>query len=160
MFLNVSEEKGHLMTRNGAAAAYRSIDLESAVASASAHELVSLLFKELNKSLLAAEYQFEQGNKQEMRNHITKASRVLAGLQGSLDFEKGGEIANNLASLYGFAIRQLFRSNASGDVENVVSVKGLIAPIAEAWDSISPHHQHAGATNPSAVGLKQAYAIA
>ena len=95
-----------------------------------------------------------------MRNHITRASRVLAGLQGSLDFEKGGEIANNLASLYGFAIRQLFRSTASGELENVVSVKGLIAPIAEAWDSISPHHQHAGATNPSAVGLKQAYAIA
>lgn len=148
------------MTRNGAAAAYRSIDLESAVASASAHELVSLLFKELNKSLLAAEYQFEQGNKQEMRNHITKASRVLAGLQGSLDFEKGGEIASNLASLYGFAIRQLFRSTASGELDNVLSVKGLIAPIAEAWEGISPENHHIGSTNPSAVGLKQAYAIA
>ena len=86
--------KGHFMTRNRAAAeAYRSIDLESAVASASAHELVSLLFRELNKSLLAAEYHFEQGNIQEMRNHVTKASRLLAGLQGSLDFEQGGDIA-------------------------------------------------------------------
>jgi flagellar protein FliS len=150
------------MTRNRAAAAYRSIDLESAVASASAHELISLLFKELNKSLLAAEYQFEQGNLQEMRNHVTKASRVLAGLQGSLDFEKGGEIANNLASLYGFAIRQLFRSTAAGDVDNVTSVKGLIAPIAEAWESISPSNVQTGAMNSNshAVGLKQAYAIA
>jgi len=150
------------MTRNRAAAAYRSIDLESAVASASAHELISLLFKELNRSLLAAEYQFEQGNLQEMRNHVTKASRVLAGLQGSLDFEKGGEIANNLASLYGFAIRQLFRSTAAGEVENVTSVKGLIAPIAEAWESISPNNRQAEATNSdsSVVGLKQAYAIA
>ena len=150
------------MTRNGAAAVYRSIDLESAVASASAHELVSLLFKELNKSLLAAEYHFEHGNAQEMRNQVTKASRVLAGLQGSLDFEKGGDIANNLGSLYGFAIRQLFRSTASGEVENVVSVKGLIAPIAEAWESISPNSQQPVAANvsDSAVGLKQAYAIA
>jgi hypothetical protein len=39
-------------------------------------------------------------------------------------------------------------------------VKGLIAPIAEAWDSISPNNQYVDATNPSAVGLKQAYAIA
>jgi flagellar protein FliS len=149
------------MTRNGAAAAaYRSIDLESAVASASAHELISLLFRELNKSLLAAEYQFEQGNVQEMRNHITKASRILAGLQGSLDFEKGGDIANNLAGLYGFSIRQLFRSNASGEVENVLSVKSLIAPIAEAWESISPNNQQIGVANPAAVGLKQAYAVA
>jgi flagellar protein FliS len=150
------------MTRNRAAAAYRSIDLESAVASASAHELISLLFKELNKSLLAAEYQFEQGNLQEMRNHVTKASRVLTGLQGSLDFEKGGEIADNLASLYGFSIRQLFRSTASGEVDNVVSVKGLIAPIAEAWESISPNNMQTGAmdSNSAAVGLKQAYAIA
>jgi len=148
------------MTRNGGAAAYRAVDLESAVAAASAHELISLLFKELNKSLLAAEYQFEQGNKQEMRNHITKASRVLTGLQGSLDFEKGGEIASNLGALYGFAIRQLFRSNISGEVENVVSVKDLITPIAEAWESIAPESQHLGVTSASAVGLKQAYAIA
>ena len=150
------------MTRNRAAAAYRSIELESAVASASAHELISLLFKELNKSLLAAEYQFEQGNLQEMRNHVTKASRVLTGLQGSLDFEKGGEIADNLASLYGFSIRQLFRSTASGEVDNVVSVKGLIAPIAEAWESISPNNMQTGGmdSNAAAVGLKQAYAIA
>jgi len=150
------------MTRNRAAAAYRSIELESAVASANAHELISLLFKELNKSLLAAEYQFEQGNLQEMRNHVTKASRVLTGLQGSLDFEKGGEIADNLASLYGFSIRQLFRSTASGEVDNVVSVKGLIAPIAEAWESISPNNMQTGGmvSNAAAVGLKQAYAIA
>ena len=150
------------MTRNRAAAAYRSIELESAVASANAHELISLLFKELNKSLLAAEYQFEQGNLQEMRNHVTKASRVLTGLQGSLDFEKGGEIADNLASLYGFSIRQLFRSTASGEVDNVVSVKGLIAPIAEAWESISPNNMQTGGmdSNTAAVGLKQAYAIA
>ena len=150
------------MTRNRAAAAYRSIELESAVASANAHELISLLFKELNKSLLAAEYQFEQGNLQEMRNHVTKASRVLTGLQGSLDFEKGGEIADNLASLYGFSIRQLFRSTASGEIDNVVSVKGLIAPIAEAWESISPNNMQTGGmvSNAAAVGLKQAYAIA
>jgi flagellar protein FliS len=148
------------MTRNGGAAAYRAVDLESAVAAASAHELISLLFKELNKCLLAAEYQFEQGNKQEMRNHINKASRLLTGLQGSLDYEKGGEIASNLGSLYGFAIRQLFRSNVSGEVENVVSVKGLITPIAEAWETIAPHNEHAGVTNEAAVGLKQAYAIA
>ena len=150
------------MTRNRAAAAYRSIELESAVASANAHELISLLFKELNKSLLAAEYQFEQGNLQEMRNHVTKASRVLTGLQGSLDFEKGGEIADNLASLYGFSIRQLFRSTASGEIDNVVSVKDLIAPIAEAWESISPNNMQTGAmdSNSASVGLKQAYAIA
>lgn len=150
------------MTRNRAAAAYRSIELESAVASANAHELISLLFKELNKSLLAAEYQFEQGNLQEMRNHVTKASRVLTGLQGSLDFEKGGEIADNLASLYGFSIRQLFRSTASGEIDNVVSVKDLIAPIAEAWESISPNNMQTGGmdSNAAAVGLKQAYAIA
>jgi len=148
------------MTRNRAAAAYRSIDLESAVASASAHELISLLFRELNKNLLAAEYQFEQGNVQEMRNNITKASRILAGLQGSLDFDKGGDIATNLAGLYGFSIRQLFRSNASGELDNVKSVKSLIAPIAEAWESISPNNRHVGTSNPAALGLKQAYAVA
>ena len=159
MFLNVSEEKGHLMTRNGAAAAYRNIDLESAVATASAHELISLLFKEVNKCLIAAEYQFERGNVSEMRDRITRASKVLSGLQSSLDFEKGGDIATNLGELYAYSIRQLFRANVTAEVDNVTAVKGLIAPIAEAWESISPDNHQVGATHPSAVGLKQAYAV-
>ena len=61
------------------------------------------------------------------------------GLQGSLDYERGGEVAVNLGELYGYSIRKLFAANVNLDKapENVAEVKGLLAPIAEAWENMS-----------------------
>ncbi|MEL0137835.1 MAG: flagellar export chaperone FliS, partial [Halieaceae bacterium] len=65
-------------------------------------------------------------------------SRILAGLQGSLDYERGGEIAVNLGELYGYSIRKLFAANVNIDVapEHVAEVKSLLEPIAEAWENM------------------------
>ena len=124
------------MRRRGAAGAYKKIGEESLVEAADSHELVSLLFKELISSLSTAEDNFETGDLVSMRNKITKASRILIGLQGGLDFEQGGEIAGNLAELYGYCIRRLLNSNSKGNVDGVIETKRLIMPIAEAWNTI------------------------
>ena len=106
------------------------------VEAADSHELVSVLFKELFSSLSTAEDNFETGDLVSMRNKITKASRVLTGLQGGLDFEQGGEIAGNLAELYDYCIRRLLDSNSKGNVDGVIETKRLIMPIAEAWNTL------------------------
>ena len=124
------------MKRRSAAGAYKKIGEESLVEAADSHELVSVLFKELVSSLSTAEDYFETGNLVSMRNKITKASRILTGLQGGLDFEQGGEIAGNLAELYGYCIRRLLDSNSKGNVDGVIETKRLIMPIAEAWNTI------------------------
>ena len=124
------------MRRRGAAGAYKKIGEESLVEAADSHELVSVLFKELFSSLSKAEDHFETGDLVSMRNKITKASRILTGLQGGLDFKQGGEIAGNLAELYGYCIRRLLDSNSKGNVDGVIETKRLILPIAEAWNTI------------------------
>lgn len=124
------------MRRRGAAGAYKKIGEESLVEAADSHELVSVLFKELISSLSTAEDNFETGDLVSMRNKITKASRILTGLQGGLDFEQGGEIAGNLAELYGYCVRRLLDSNSKGNVAGVIETKRLILPIAEAWNTI------------------------
>ena len=124
------------MKRRDAAGAYKRIGEESLVEVADSHELVDVLFKELISSLSTAEDHFETGELLTMRNKITKASRILTGLQGSLDFDKGGEIAGNLAELYGYCIRRLLDSNAKGNVDGVIETKRLLLPIAEAWNAI------------------------
>lgn len=124
------------MRRRGAAGAYKKIGEESLVEAADSHELVSVLFRELFSSLSTAEDNFETGDLVSMRNKITKASRVLTGLQGGLDFEQGGEIAGNLSELYGYCIRRLLDSNSKGNVDGIVETKRLMLPIAEAWSAI------------------------
>ena len=126
------------MTRIKAAAAYKRLDIESAVASADRHELVTLLFKALIGALTGAEVHHQHENKDQVREYVTKACRILAGLQGSLDYERGGEIAVNLGQLYGYSIRKLFAANVNLDTasDNVAEVKSLLEPIAEAWENM------------------------
>ena len=128
------------MTRIKAAAAYKRLDIESAVASADRHELVSLLFKALIGALAGAEVHHQHENKGQVREYLTKACRILAGLQGSLDYERGGEIAVNLGELYGYSIRKLFAANVNFDnaPDSVAEVKSLLEPIAEAWENMDP----------------------
>ena len=126
------------MTRVKAAAAYKRIEVESAVASADKHELVSLLFKALLGALAGVEVHLHHDNREQVREYLTKASRILGGLQGSLDYEKGGEIAVNLGELYGYSIRKLFAANVKFDIanEHVAEVKALLEPIADAWENM------------------------
>ena len=126
------------MTRIKAAAAYKRLDIESAVASADRHELVTLLFKALIGALAGAEVHHQYEKKDQVREYVTKACRILAGLQGSLDYERGGDIAVNLGQLYGYSIRKLFAANVNLDTapDNVAEVKSLLEPIAEAWENM------------------------
>ena len=126
------------MTRIKAAAAYKRLDIESAVASADRHELVTLLFKALIGALAGAEVHHQYENKDQVREYVTKACRILAGLQGSLDYERGGDIAVNLGQLYGYSIRKLFAANVKPDTapDNIAEVKSLLEPIAEAWENM------------------------
>ena len=126
------------MTRIKAAAAYKRLDIESAVASADRHELVTLLFKALIGALTGAEVHHQHENKDQVREYVTKACRILAGLQGSLDYERGGDIAVNLGQLYGYSIRKLFAANVNLDTapDNIAEVKSLLEPIAEAWENM------------------------
>ena len=126
------------MTRIKAAAAYKRIDIESAVASAGEHELITLLFRALIGALSGVEVHHHHENKEQVREYLTKACRVLAGLQGSLDYERGGDIAVNLGELYGYSIRKLFAANVNVDSapDSVAEVKSLLEPIAEAWENM------------------------
>ena len=118
------------------AAAYDELASESIVMGASSHGLVALLFQEFDSSLQAAEFYADQDDVASMREKIGKASKILGGLQGSIDVDKGGEIAANLAELYRFCIRELLNANINADKKIITSVRNLIAPIQQAWNDM------------------------
>jgi flagellar protein FliS len=95
-----------------------------------------MLFDGLIDSLSAAEGQIERKEIQAKGESLSRATRIVLGLQGSLDLEKGGEIASNLADLYDYCTRRLMHANLKNDVEAVQEVKRLISEIRDAWSQV------------------------
>lgn len=118
------------------AAAYQDMATRSIVLGATSHALIAILFEELDRSLKASEYFHDHHDSINMRKNTTKASQILGGLQGSLDFEQGGEIAENLGALYRFCIKELLKANIDEDIKIITSVRDLINPIQRAWNEM------------------------
>ena len=95
-----------------------------------------MLFDGLIDSLSAAEGQIERNEIEAKGESISRAIRIVLGLQGSLDIEKGGEIAANLGDLYDYCTRRLMHANLKNDLEAVQEVKRLISEIREAWSQV------------------------
>ena len=78
---------------------------------------------------------------------IARASRIVLGLQGALDFEKGGDLAKNLNELYDYVTRRLLHVNAHNDLEALDEIQGLMLEIRSAWETVPaliPRAQPAG----------------
>ncbi len=122
------------MVAQGYAQAYRA----AAVLTASPGQLVLMLFDGALKSMAIAREAFDRPPSDFKRfevinNHLVKAQRILAELQGGLDMEQGGEFAQTMHRLYSYHIRRLFEANMKKQVEPVVEVERLVREIRDAW---------------------------
>jgi flagellar protein FliS len=122
-----------------AASAYQRVGLESVVNSSDPHQLTQLLFKALLQALSTARTQIVQGDVAGKCQSLDRALRILQdGLDGSLDMKRGGEIAHSLRALYDYCGVRLALGSARNDPLILDEVRGLIEPIAQAWDQIRP----------------------
>lgn len=119
-----------------AAQSYGSVQLVTGVASADNVQLIQMLFDGLSESLASARGHIENGNIVDKSNALSRASRIVVGLQGALDFERGGELANNLNELYAYMTRRILHVNASNDLQALAEVSSLVRDISEAWQNL------------------------
>ena len=87
-------------------------------------ELIQMLFDGLIESLMTAKGHIEHGAIVEKGKSLARANRILFGLQGALDFEKGGDLANNLNELYSYITRRLLHINLHNDLQALAEVHG------------------------------------
>ena len=121
------------MNRN-AANAYRQVGVQSVADGASPHMLIQLLFDALETSLNAAKGAMQRGEIEEKGRQIGKAVRILEeGLKASLNMQQGGEVAQNLASLYDYSITQITLANLRNDPSLLNAAQTVIAPVAQGW---------------------------
>lgn len=119
--------------------AYAQVGVESAVLSASPHQLIVMLFDGAMSALIRARLFMQQGDVIAKGEAISKAINIIDnGLKAGLDKEKGEEIASNLANLYDYMIRRLLHANLRNDFHAIEEVEGLLGNIADAWKQISP----------------------
>jgi len=102
----------------------------------SPHQLVTAVFRQILGSVAAAKGAIAQKNIEQRNTLINKATSLIAVLEDSLDFEKGGELSNNLASLYEYCSLLLFKANIENNAEKLEEVIQILLPIKSAWDQI------------------------
>ena len=119
-----------------AIAAYGDVKVTTGVASANGVQLIQMLFDGLLESLTAAKGHIQNGAIAEKGKSIARASRIVIGLQGALDFERGGDLANNLNELYGYVTRRLLHVNARNDLDALEEIFGLMNEIRSAWEGV------------------------
>ncbi|MCD6121215.1 MAG: flagellar export chaperone FliS [Spirochaetales bacterium] len=120
---------------------------ETQIKTASQGTLIVMLYDGAIRNInLALESLKEKPRKlDKISNYIIKAQDIITELIVSLDFEKGGEIAKNLFSLYVFMNRQLLDANITKANKPLEDVKKLLAELREAWAEIVK--KGAGANN-------------
>lgn len=119
------------------ASAYKRASVDASVEMASPHQLVTLLFEALQRSLGAAALAMDAGDIPGKCKHIDSAIRILEeGLMAPLDMERGGEIARNLHNLYEYCVSRLVFANAKNDPTLLQEVKRLIEPVVSGWKQI------------------------
>ncbi|MGP8289878.1 flagellar export chaperone FliS [Vreelandella zhanjiangensis] len=117
--------------------AYARVGVESGVMSADPHRLIVLLFEGAQTAIRAARIHMQSGNIGEKGKSISKALDIINnGLAAALDQEKGGEIAERLASLYDYIARLLLAANLRNDEESLNQAEQLLENIASAWRDI------------------------
>lgn len=115
---------------------YKNVDLRATVETASPHTLISMLFDGAQASLARAKGAIERSSIEERTVHLNKASEIVVTLKGSLDHEKGGEIAENLDALYDYVLRTIVTANRENDSVKIQEVMDLIGQVKQGWSEM------------------------
>lgn len=111
---------------------------ETNIKTASQGKLVIMLYEEAVRQMQIAvkELEAEAPKLDVINNSIIKAQDIITELMVSLDFEKGGEIANNLYSLYVFFNQQLMQANVQKNAEIITPILDMVKDLKDAWSQV------------------------
>ena len=117
---------------------YRDTGVSSAVLEANPHHLITLMLAGARERARLAIACLERGDIVRKAQAISEASTIVAALDGALNLEAGGDIADGLQALYDYAQRRLLVANAENDTAPLREVDGLLGEIESAWRAIAP----------------------
>ena len=71
---------------------------------------------------------------EELGAELIRAQQIVTELEYALDHDKGGDIARDLAALYGYCFRELVAANLAKDTSNLASVQRVVVELREGFE--------------------------
>ena len=113
--------------------AYRNVRTTTAAPYSDSLQLIQMLFSALVEALAEAEGHMSRNNFEQKAYSLNRAIKILSGLQDSLDFDKGKELALNLSDIYDYSRRSVLKAGIKNDLPLVREIRRLMTEIDSAW---------------------------
>lgn len=108
-----------------------------AATTASPAQLVLMLFDGCLSEVVRAARGLtaEPADLADVNDCLSRAQAIVTELSSTLDRERGGVIAENLAALYAFCLEQLIDANVRKSAEPLAAVTTTITDLRDAWET-------------------------
>lgn len=109
---------------------------QNQILNATPKKLVVLLYEGAIKNLKLAELSAEEKKIEATGTALIKAQNIISELMNTLDFENGGEVAQNLSQLYDYLLTELIKANSSKQSEDIKRSRVMLEELRDAWIEI------------------------
>ncbi len=123
--------------------------LAQQIMSASPAKLVAMLYERAITLLRETIEAIEAGDVERRWRANGKATEVVSHLWGTLDRDRGGEIAENLNRVYGFMIMRLTMVDVENDAQAAREVIELLEPLRRSWHELAEGEGASGQSKSS-----------
>ena len=111
--------------------------LQKQIETASPAQRVVMLYDGAIKFYLKAKQAIEQGDIEARFNSNKRATDIIAHLLGTLDLEKGGDVANRLYSIYMFIMKRQMDIDLKNDAAAADEIVGYLKTLRKSWEEIA-----------------------
>ena len=124
------------MNAMSALAQYGQIKNDTQTTYASPHQLMLMLFDGAIEAMSLTIGAIQNDNLEVRSKQNTRSITIINGMRECLDMETGGELADNLYSLYQYMTQELFRASFKNDADTIQNIQTMLKDIRESWKKI------------------------
>ena len=115
---------------------YGKIKDETQTMYASPHQLMLMLFDGAIEAMSFTIGAIQKENYELRSKQNTRSITIINGMRECLDMKAGGELADNLYSLYQYMAQELFRANFKNDTETIKNIQTMLIDVRGSWEKI------------------------